>query len=157
MKRFILIMALVSLTMVLACSSLTMENVKDIALLNKMYYVIFEEKPELATQEVYASGLEIGKISSQKPSADGMVVAKISVENEHADLIRENVVFYVSEGKLTLDTVGENGNPLSEGAKILGFTGKTSLVWFKTKNKVKNISNAAVNKAQELYDRAVVK
>ncbi len=156
MKRFVLVLAFFPVMVMMACSPLTMENVRDIPVFQKMFYVVFEKKPEITDKGVYASDFEIGSISSQNPGPDNMVIAKIFVQNEHADLIRDNVVFYVSEGKLMLETVGESGTPLKEGDKLLGFKGKTSLYWFKTKNKVKNASNAAVNKARELYNKVVV-
>lgn len=155
MKRFVLLGVLISISLICSCASLTMDNVKAIPVFQKTYYVVFEDKPEIADEGVYASEFKIGKVSSQEPGPEGMVIAKIAVQNEHADLIRDNVVFYISEGKMTLETVGENGKPLEEGAKILGFTGRASLTWFKTKNAVSNISNAAFNKAEKLYNRVV--
>ncbi len=137
------------------CSSLSMDTVKDIPVIDhKIYNVIFEDKPTITAKEVYAGTVEIGKVLSETAASDNLTVIKISVQNEHEHFMKSNVVFYVSEGRLELDSVGDIGEPLSEGAKLLGFTGKTGLYWFKTKTAVKNFSGAAKNKAEELYNRA---
>ncbi len=138
------------------CSYLSMETVKNIPVIDhKIYNVIFENKPTVTIKEVYAGAVEIGKVLSETGASDNLTVIKISVQNEHDHFMKTNVVFYVSEGRLELDTVGDDtGEPLSEGAKILGFAGKTGLYWFKTKSAVKSVSGAAANKAEELYNRA---
>lgn len=155
MKRFILAAILLSITMILGCSTLSLENVKDIPVFTKTYYVVFEDKPNVTNEGVYANDFEIGKIASQKPGSEEMVIITISVQNEHNHLMKDNVVFYVANGRLEYDTVGDTGTPLSEGAKMLGFSGKTALYFFKTKYTIKNISNTAVDKAEELYNRVM--
>ncbi|MDM8525619.1 hypothetical protein QUF80_19795 [Desulfococcaceae bacterium HSG8] len=154
MKRFFFVAALILITLTTGCS-MSLEDVKNVPVFTKTYYVVFEDKPEIVNEGVFANNFEIGRISSQKPGSEDMVIVTMSVQNENNHLMTDNVIFYVSDGRLTYDTVGDSGNPLQEGAKILGFTGKTGLYWFKTKNKIKNISGAAIDKAQELYDRAV--
>jgi ribosomal protein S28E/S33 len=137
------------------CSSLSMDTVKNIPIIDhKIYNVIFEDKPTITAKEVYAGTTEIGKVLDETAASGNLTVVKISVQNEHEHFMRSNVVFYVSEGRLELDTVGDIGEALSEGAKILGFTGKTGLYWFKTKSKVKSLSDSAKSKAEELYNRA---
>ncbi len=153
-KSFFL--AVVLLTVAVGCSTLTMETVKDIPIaVDKVYNVIFEKKPAMVKEAIYSKDIEIGKVLTQQLAADDMAIAKISIKNEYTSLMKSNVVFYVSDGRLEYETVGEKGEPLSEGAKILGFPGKSSLTWFKTKSKVKNLSNAAVDKAEKLYNKAV--
>jgi ribosomal protein S28E/S33 len=137
------------------CSSLSMDTVKNLPISDhKLYNVIFEDKPTITAKEVYAGTTEIGKVLDETAASGNLTVVKISVQNEHEHFMRSNVVFYVSEGRLELDTVGDIGEALSEGAKILGFTGKTGLYWFKTKSKVKSLSDSAKSKAEELYNRA---
>lgn len=154
MKKSVLIAVILSIVAA-GCSYLSMGTVKNIPVIDhKIYNVIFEDKPTVTTKEVYAGTVEIGKVLSEAGASDNLTVIKISVQNEHDDLMKSNVVFYVSDGRLELDTVGDTGEPLSEGAKILGFAGKTGLYWFKTKSAVKSVSGAAASKAEELYNRA---
>ncbi len=122
---------------------------------DKVFYVMFEDNPELASNDIYLKGMKIGDIISQKSAGEDVHVAKISIDPKYDDLMKDNVIFMVDDGRLEYDTVDEEGQDLNEGAKILGFTGKTSLYWFRTKNKVRNVSNAAVEKAEELYNRVV--
>lgn len=137
------------------CSSLSMDTVKNLPIIDhKIYNVVFEDKPTITAKEVYAGTTEIGKVLDETAASGNLTVIKISVQNEHEHFMRSNVVFYVSEGRLELDTVGDIGESLSEGAKILGFTGKTGLYWFKTKSKVKSLSDSAKSEAEDLYNRA---
>lgn len=148
------ISALFFLSLVAGCSNMKVDALKELAVLSTVYNVVFEDKPALDSDKVYARGFEIGSILSQELADNGRVVIKISVDNEHKKLMTENAVFYADEGRLEYDTVGESGKNLQEGAKILGFTGKTGLYWFKTKNKFNDLSGAALQQAQELYDSA---
>lgn len=150
--RHIACALLICITMTLGCSSMTLENVKDAPVItHKVYNVIFENKPEIVKKEVHARGFEIGEVLSETLGSGDIVVVKISVLNEYDHLIKHNAVFYVSEGRLEYDIVGEHGELVSEGGKLLGFTGKTALYWFKTKHKMKDLSDAAKEKIEALY------
>jgi len=116
-----------------------------------VYYVLFEEKPDLDDQLVYARGIQIGRIMSDALGESDVVEVKVSITKKYSDRIKENVVFVVDDGKLELDAIGETGAPLPENSRILGFESTTALAWFKTKNKFKEISDQASNKLDELY------
>ncbi len=124
---------------------------------DKIYNVIFEGDPKITDQRVMSSGLQIGDILLETPSGSGLTVTKISVQEEHTPLIRSNTVFVVKDGYLNYDTVGNTGEPLFEGGRLLGFTGKAKLLWFKTKAKVSGMSQAAKSKAAELYNKVRTK
>lgn len=154
MKRLIIGIIAMSCLMTYGCATTTPDKMRELVF-DKIYYVVFEGKPKIVNDKVwYGETMEIGKILDQKPSND-LFVATISIYYKHNDLMKDNVVFYVSGDKLTYETVAETGKPLEEGAKILGFTGKTSLWMFKTKSAIKNFSDAAMTKAQELYNKAI--
>jgi len=125
---------------------------------DKTYYVVFEERPVILNEKVFSKGSEIGKIESQelKQTDKGnlMVMLEISVEKEYENLMKDNAVFYVDNGKLIYETVGETGKSLPGKSKILGFKGKTAFYIFKAKNKLKNLSETAVQKAEELYNNS---
>ncbi|MEE9337900.1 MAG: hypothetical protein V3U87_07450 [Methylococcaceae bacterium] len=55
-------------------------------------------------------------------------------------MILSNTVLVVIDGRLKTDTVGKTCEPLSEGERLLGFTGKTKLLWFKTKPNASGLS-----------------
>jgi hypothetical protein len=149
-----LFIAVLLITTTIGCSTMTMDNVKDVPI-DKVYNVIFEKKPEMVKEGVYSEELEIGEVLAQQSAANNMGVIKISIKNEYDDLMKSNVVFYISDSQLKRDTIGDTGEPLSDGAKIMGFPGITSLTWFKTKNTVKDYSDTAIKKAEELYNEAV--
>ena len=120
---------------------------------DRIYNVIFEGNPKITDQRLMSSGALIGEILLQTPSSSDLTVVKVSVKEEHIPLIRSNTVFVVLDGYLKHDTVGKTGEPVPEGGRLLGFTSKTKLLWFKTKAKVKGLSQAAKNQAALLYNK----
>jgi len=120
---------------------------------DKIYNVIFEGDPQITDKRLMSSGLQIGDVLLETPSGSGLTVTKISVQEEHTPLIRSNTVFVVKDGYLNYDTVGKAGEPILEGGRLLGFTGKAKLLWFKTKAKVSGMSQAAKIKAAQLYNK----
>jgi hypothetical protein len=134
------------------------KNVNEVAIpQDKIYNVIFEGNPEITDKRLMSSGVQLGDVLTQTRSSSDLTVVKISVKEEHTPRIRSNTVFVVSDGYLKYDTVGEIGEPVPEGGRLLGFTGKTKLLWFKTKAKVKGLSQAAKSQAALLYNQAMGK
>lgn len=151
MKKF-LIPCLIALLTLSGCAS---NNVKETAIpQDKIYNVIFEGDPEITDKRVLSAGVQIGDVLVETPSSSDLTVVKISIKEAYTPQIRSNTVFVVENGYLKTDKVGETAEPVSEGARLLGFTGKTKLLWFKTKAKISGISKAAKNKAAELYNKA---
>ena len=122
---------------------------------DKIYTVTFEGDPEITDKRVMSStGTKIGDVLLETPSSSDLTLVKIAIEETYSPQIQSNTVFVVSEGYLKSDTVGSDGEPVSEGAHLLGFTGNAKLLWFKTKAKVSGLSKATKSKAAELYSRA---
>lgn len=122
---------------------------------DKIYNVIFDGNPKITDKRLMSSGIHLGDVLLQSPSRSDLTVVKVSVMEEHTPLIRSNTVFVVSDGYLKYDTVGEIGELVPEGGRLLGFTGKTKLLWFKTKAKIKGMSQAAKSQAALLYNKAM--
>jgi len=125
---------------------------------DKIYYVVFEERPVLLDERVFYDGEMIGRIESQKlrttENNEIIVILEIFIEEKHEHMMTDKVIFYVDKGRLIYDTIGDTGKSLSRKAKIIGFKTKTVFHIFKAKNKQKNLSETAVQKAKELYDKA---
>ncbi len=151
MKKF-LVMSLFVFLILSGCAS---KNANEAAIpQDKIYTVIFEGDPEITDKRVMSSsGTKIGDVLLETPSSSDLTLVKISIEELHTPMIQSNTVFVVTKGYLKTDTVGEMGEPVSEGERLLGFTGKTKLLWFKTKAKVSGLSKATKNKAAELYNK----
>ena len=131
------------------------DRIDQIPEFDKVYYVVFENNPKLNSDDIYLKGLNIGEVISQKEGPDDLQVMKISIHEKYNELMMDNVAFLVSDGRLEYETISDEGAPLDEGAKLLGFHGRTGLYWFKTKSTVKNASQAAMEKAEELYYKTV--
>jgi hypothetical protein len=127
---------------------LSMDTVTSLA--EPQYQVVFDEKPAITQETVFADGYEIGKVLSQKLVAKDRVVTTVSIKRDHTNMMQRNTVFYVTGGHLELDQVGEDSTPLKTDESVLGFTSKASLLAFKFKNKFKNVAEEAFNKAQKL-------
>jgi hypothetical protein len=152
MKKILVMSVFVFLTLA-GCAS---KNVNDAVIpQDKIYSVIFEGDPDITDKRVMSSsGIQIGDVLLETPGNSNLTQVKISIKEDHLSLMQSNTVFVVTNGYLKTDTVGKTGEPLSEGERLLGFTGKTKLVWFKTKAKVSGLSKAAKNKAEALYQKA---
>jgi len=152
MKHYLLISIFAILTLA-GCAS--KNDVNEIAIpQDKIYVIIFEGNPKITDKRVMSSSnIQIGDVLIQTPSASDLTVIKVSIKEAYTQLIRTNTVFVASDGYLKYDQVGETGAPLAEGGRLLGFTGKAKLLWFKTKSKVTGLSQAAKNKAEQLYRR----
>ncbi len=148
----LLVISLFALLIFSGCAS---KNTNEAAIpQDKIYTVIFEGDPEITDKRVLSSsGVKIGDVLMETPSSSDLTLVKIAIEEPHSDQIQSNTVFVVNEGYLKSDSVGAKGEAVSEGERLLGFTGKTRLLWFKTKSKVSDLSNATKNKASELYSR----
>lgn len=151
MKK-IIVLCLFALITLSGCGS---KNVQETAIpQDKVYNVVFEGDPEITDKRVFSSSdFEIGEVLQETSNNSDLTLVKISIKEVHTPLIRSNLVFVATDGHLKAETVGEKGEALSEGGQLLGFTGKTKLLWFKAKSKVTGFSKAAKNKASELYNK----
>lgn len=151
MKNILVMISLVTFLTLSGCGG---KNVQKVAIpQDKIYSVVFEGDPKITDKRVISStGSQIGDILLETPSSD-ITVVKVLIKEEYTPLILSNLVFVAVDGYLKADAIGDMGEPVAEGGRLLGFTGKTKLLWFKTKAKVSGMSKAAKNKATELYGR----
>ncbi|NOT84177.1 MAG: hypothetical protein HOP02_05190 [Methylococcaceae bacterium] len=155
MKKNLLI-SLFAIMMLVGCAAK-----KDISQINipqdKIYNVIFEGQPDISDKRLMSSSEQIGDVLQQTPSGSDLTVVKVSVKEAYTQTIHSNTVFVVSDGHLNYETVGDVGETLPEGGRLLGFTSKAKLIWFKTKAKVTGMSQATKEKAEQLYKNATTK
>ncbi len=150
MKNFLFI-GLFALLIISGCAS---KSAKEAVIpQDKIYNVIFEGDPEITDKRIISSGIQIGDVLTETPNGSDLTIVKISVKEAYTPQIRSNTVFVVENGYLKTDKVGESAEAAQEGDRLLGFTGKTKLLWFKTKAKISGLSKAAKNKAAELYNK----
>lgn len=155
MRQLGRVLALLAVMLAAGCTPFSTESVTELPDFDRVYYVLFQDDPGLASDRIFMKALEIGKVIGLKPTQQGVKVAKISIDAKYADLMRDNVVFMVEDGRLEYEPVGDNGAPLGEGGKILGFSSRTGFYWFKAQNSVRGMSRAAMEKAEELYNRSL--
>jgi hypothetical protein len=119
------------------------------------YDVMFEKQPRLIDDGVYRNGNRIGTVVSN--TQENLPVGRLAVTIDSAfqDVMKTNVVFYVSAGRLELAALGGYGEPLAKETKLLGFGSKASLIWFKAKYLLKNQAVEATQKADRLYRRTI--
>ena len=150
MRKLLIPFIAVFLTGCATTSSTVLEEVST----DKIYNVVFEGSPDLSGKRVMASDIEIGEVLTSSDKNGGVTVAKVAIESDYDDLMNTNTVFYASDGMLVHDVLGDQGDRLNEGDKVMGFTSKTKLVWHKTKSKVQDLTNSTKEKAAELYKKA---
>jgi len=147
---------LLALVLILqGCATTSSTTVVEDLETDKIYNVVIEGKPELTGKVKNESNVAIGEILTSKASSSGVTVAKVSIDFDYDDLIKTNSVFYANDGDLIHTPLNDDaGEPLQEGDKVMGFTGKTQLYWHKTKSAIKGATNATISKAQSLYKSA---
>ena len=116
------------------------------------FYVIFNDKPKLTEDKVYARGFVIGEILSQELSPNLKVVLKIQVQAKYAQAITECSAFYAFKGRLIYGDLCQEGKVLSPGSKVLGFTSKQAFLAFKIKHCLEDIATKAREKVEELWE-----
>ena len=121
---------------------------------DKVFYVIFDDKLDIQTNDIYSNGFKIGEVLSKELDDNNDVVTKISIHNKYKNLMKSNTIFYVSDGVLEYDTVGDEGRLIKEGSKLLGFNGKASMYLYKAKNKGEQLFEKAKTEGGEFYDKA---
>ncbi len=137
MKRSPLLAMVILASLTAACQTLSVEEVQNIPIYNdKIYYVIFDEKPDLQVNTITSKGFEIGEVRSRTLTGNNKIAVKILIYEKHDHLMKDTAAFLVEEGRLEYASLGEGGEPLPEGARVLGFQGKTALYWYKMKRKV---------------------
>jgi hypothetical protein len=116
-----------------------------------VYFVMFENSPNLFDNAVYANGVSMGEIVEQATADSGVARLSIVVQGEHRELMKDSAAFYVSAGRLTYTALAGYGNPVEPGARLMGFGSRMGVNWFKAKNLMTQTSRAAAGRAQELY------
>ena len=119
---------------------------------NDVYYVMFDNMPNIFDKSVYFNGMEIGEITAQEAGENNIYQVTVTLQGENRNLIKNNVVFYLSAGRLEYATLGNFGEPAPYETKILGFASKGSLVLFKVKTILGQSSLTAAKKANQLYE-----
>ena len=115
------------------------------------FYVIFEKAPNIINDKVISKNFKIGDIKKKELGRDNMVKVTIKIDETYVGMIQTNGVFLADNGRLTYETVGRGYGSLPQKSKILGFANKPAFLWFKTRYHLKKFSDAAIEKAEELY------
>jgi len=120
------------------------------------YDVMFEKKPQLIDDGVYLKANPIGTIVTNATDSAPIGRLAISIDSSFQELMRTNVVFYISSGRLEMASLGGYSEPLAKETKVLGFKSKAALIWFKTRYLLKNQAAVAAKKADKLYQRTAM-
>jgi len=142
MRRSVLISIFLAVLVAAGC-----QEKKD-----NVFFIMFENTPNLFENGVYADGVVIGEIVEKATAGHGVTRLAIVVNGDGKDLLQDSSAFYVSTGRLTHTTLAGFGNPVEPGAKLIGFNSRMGVGWFRTKNLMTQTSRAAAQRAQELFD-----
>jgi len=121
---------------------------------DRVFYVVFEDKPDLKENDIYSNGFKIGKVLSQELNDKNKVIVKIAIDGKRSQLIKSNTIFYVSEGLLEYETDVDEGKQIKEGSTLLGFSGKGEMLLHVARLKGGQYIDAAASKGKEIYDAA---
>lgn len=116
---------------------------------------MFEKQPRLTDSGVYSGSNRVGSVAEPTGAVGRVARLTVHIDAPHRETIKNNTVFYVSEGRLVLAKLDGFGEPLPAGGVLLGFNSKAGLLWFKTRHLLKNQPAAAGRQAEKLYNLAM--
>jgi len=117
-----------------------------------VFYIMFDSHPTLFENGVFANGVGIGEIVETATAGNGVTRLAVVMNGDGKDMLTDSSAFYVASGRLTHIALAGYGNPVEPGAKLMGFSSRMGVSWFKTKNLMTQTPWAAAIQAQELFD-----
>ena len=111
--------------------------------------VVFDGTAMIFDQSVVFMGTEAGQILSSE-WANGVTRLTISLDDADRALQASNMAAVVKNGRLNLVVLGGAGQATDAPDCILGFSNTMKYRWFKIKNLIGNINNAASREIQWL-------
>jgi hypothetical protein len=118
------------------------------------YFVIFEKRPNILSQEVLDRGTPIGEIVSDETLADNTTRLGIRIEADQRGGMTDQVVFLVDGGRLVRAHLKKIGVQQEPGAVFFGFRSKKELLWFKARTLFSRSAAASAHrKARRLAAR----
>jgi len=144
MRRSVILTILLAMLFVAGCQQQAPNG--------NLFFIMFESTPTLFDNAVYANGVNVGEIVEKATSGNGLARLAVVMNGEQRELMKDNAAFYASTGRLTYTTLAGYGNPVEPGAKLMGFSSRLSMGWFKTRNLMNQTSRAASERARELFE-----
>lgn len=142
MRRSVLLTILLALTLLTGCQESK----------GNVYFIMFESTPALFDSAVYANGVSVGEIVETATAGNGVTRLAIVINGDQQALMKDSTAFYVSTGRLTHAALAGYGNPIEPGAKVMGFSSRMGMGWFKAKNLMTQTSRAAAGQAQAFFE-----
>ena len=140
-----------SVTLTLLLAMLLVAGCQQPGTSSNLFFIMCEGTPALFDNAVYANGVSVGEIVEKATAGNGITRLAIVMSGEQRELMRDSTAFYVSGGRLTYTALAGYGNPVEPGAKLMGFSSRLSMGWFKTRNLMTQTSRAASDRAQALF------
>ena len=151
MKKTILLFMMIGALMIGVLAS-TQNSYSETG--DKTYFVVFENGPEITSNTIYASEAPIGEVLSKEPSKNSTVILKIQIMTKFDDLLTEDTVFFAEGGSLNYFATLGDGHSLPTKGKMLGFTSKKDVYWFKATQRHKENPETPAQIAERLYNQA---
>jgi len=117
-----------------------------------VFFIMFAGTPILFENGVFANGVGIGEIVETATAGNGVTRLAVVMNGDGKAMLKDSSAFYVATGRLMHFSLAGFGNPVEPGAKLMGFSSRMGVGWFKTKNLMTQTSRAAAKRAQELFD-----
>lgn len=143
MKRISMALVFAAVVVVTACSPAETDG----------YAIFFDDRINLFEESVYYKGTAVGRVLSTEISSDNRAMVTIQVDSSHRYLMTDQATFYIDGGKLCYDSFKKFGNPIESGTRILGFSSKGSLRWFKAKTIFTQPASEAAEQAEAISNR----
>lgn len=118
------------------------------------YMILFDDMPDIKSEQIYYAGREIGQIRSTDRGARDVIKITAQLDEDFLQEMGNNIAFYPDHGRLTATRLQAIGEPLPKDAILCGFSSKITLGWFKFKTMLENRISAANHRALSLYRKS---
>ncbi|GEM_PF-2361109 len=115
--------------------------------------IMFDRRPLLFEETVYFNGIKVGKVGGVDVGAGGITRVNFIPADEFRSQLADNLVFYVSNGRLMAAKIRNFGRPLKEGGVMCGFGSRSALYWFRLKHALGDAARVAAARAASLAEQ----
>ena len=116
-------------------------------------HVMFENNPHIVSDHVYWHGQIIGSITDIQNGNHAITKVTVRLEPEFSQHAGHHWAFYIDRGRLMPHRLSINGEAVSSGDHLCGFSSKAALNWFKVKTLLRDRVANAMRRADSLQRR----
>ncbi len=109
--------------------------------------IMFDKQPLLLEDTVYFNGAAVGKVTDMQVGKANVTRVNFLPDDQFRNQVADNLVFYVSNGRLQIAKIRNFGDRLENGDVMCGFSSRSAFYWFRLKHALGDTAMAAAERA----------